>query len=338
MRKLIFGVALLLAVIFIFSRMAELQNIIGTLERGEWYFLAPAFVLQVVWLLVAGLSYKILYRVLMLPEKFQQLFRMSAASTFLNVVAPTGGMSGLTIFLEDARKNNYSSARVLVAAALFILFDFFGFLVVLTFGLVILARRDDLTWPILSASIMLAVGSAGLGGLLYLGMRSGKLLGRILSWLSLRANSLLRPFMHREYFEPTKVYDFAVEIGEGLRTIRTKPKDAGLLLVIAIISKSLLIGVLLMMFLAFNVSLSPGTLIAGFSIGYLFLIVSPTPSGIGFVEGALTLALNSLYVPLADAAVIVVAYRGITLWLPILIGLVAFRSLSWRGKISNTRI
>ncbi len=338
MRKFIFAVVLLLAVVFFFSKIAEVKNILTTLERGEWYFLVPALFLQFFWLLNAGFAYKIIYRVLKLPEKFQRLFRMAAASTFLNVVAPAGGMSGLTVFLDDARKNNYSPARVLVAAALFVLFDFVGFLLVLALGLAVLARRNDLTWPIMSASIMLAVGSVGLGGLLFMGMRSGKLLASVLSWFSLRTNSLLRPIIKRDYIQSEKVIDFAMEIEEGLRAIKTRPKDAGLLLVIAIISKSLLIGILLMMFLAFNVTLTPGTLIAGFSIGYLFLIVSPTPSGIGFVEGALTLALSSFYVPMADATVIVVAYRGITLWLPILIGMIAFRSLSWHRKINNAVI
>ena len=95
----------------------------------------------------------------------------------------------------------------------------------------------------------------------------------------------------------------------------------------AIAGKFLLIGVLYLIFLAFNVPLSTGTLIAGFSIGYLFLIISPTPSGLGFVEGALPLVLNSMYVPLAEATVVVVAYRGVTFWLPLLVGMVSFRTL-----------
>jgi uncharacterized membrane protein YbhN (UPF0104 family) len=72
-------------------------------------------------------------------------------------------------------------------------------------------------------------------------------------------------------------------------------------------------------------------LIAGFSIGYLFLIVSPTPAGIGFVEGALTLGLRSLHVPLGDATVVALAYRGLTLWIPLFFGMLAFRWLS-RGE------
>ena len=57
----------------------------------------------------------------------------------------------------------------------------------------------------------------------------------------------------------------------------------------------------------------------------LFYIVSPTPGGLGFVEGALILVLTSLGVPQAGATVVTLAYRGITFWLPFLLGFVALR-------------
>jgi hypothetical protein len=68
-------------------------------------------------------------------------------------------------------------------------------------------------------------------------------------------------------------------------------------------------------------------LVAGFSIGYLFLIVSPTPAGLGIVEGALTITLSSMYIPLEAAAVITLVYRGFTFWVPLLVGMIAFRML-----------
>ena len=73
-----------------------------------------------------------------------------------------------------------------------------------------------------------------------------------------------------------------------------------------------------------------GTLVAGFCIAYLFTIVSPTPSGIGVVEGALAIGLSSMGVPLSAATVVTVAYRGLTFWLPFLYGFVGIRVLEHR--------
>ena len=78
--------------------------------------------------------------------------------------------------------------------------------------------------------------------------------------------------------------------------------------------------VLVAVFLAFQVPFSAGTIIGGFAIAYLFLIVSPTPAGIGIVEGIMPLALSSLRVPWSEAVVITLAYRGITFWIPLALG------------------
>jgi uncharacterized protein (TIRG00374 family) len=80
-------------------------------------------------------------------------------------------------------------------------------------------------------------------------------------------------------------------------------------------------------FLSFDVPFSAGTIIGGFSISYLFLVVSPTPSGIGVVEGIMALSLNSLHVEWSQAVVITLTYRAITFWIPLGVGALAFRSL-----------
>ena len=88
-------------------------------------------------------------------------------------------------------------------------------------------------------------------------------------------------------------------------------------------------GVLVTAYMSFNVPFTVGKIIAGFSIAYLFLIVSPTPSGIGIVEGAMTLALHSLRISLGNALVITLAYRAVTFWVPLAVGALAFRALGF---------
>ena len=89
-----------------------------------------------------------------------------------------------------------------------------------------------------------------------------------------------------------------------------------------------MMSVLMAAFLSFKVPFTAGTIIGGFSISYVFLIVSPTPSGVGIVEGIMPLALSSLRVPWSQAVVITLAYRGITFWLSLGIGAIAFRILN----------
>jgi uncharacterized protein (TIRG00374 family) len=169
--------------------------------------------------------------------------------------------------------------------------------------------------------------AAFLAFLLYLGMRSQDQLAAVLAWLARQVNRILKPLIHRPYLSEARARAFARDASQGLREVRHSPENLFFPAALALSNKALLISILSLMFMAFDVPLSVGTLIAGFSIGYLFFIVSPTPSGIGFVEGALTLALVSMYIPLGAAAVVTLAYRGITFWVPLAVGGIALRYL-----------
>ncbi len=170
----------------------------------------------------------------------------------------------MSVFLSDAKRRHFPYGRVMVAGALFVLIDYLGFLIVLVAGLWVLARREILTWPEISASILLAAGAMGLASILYLGMHSSKNLAAVLAWCSRVVNRLMRPFIHRNFLLEERAIGFARDAEDGLKALKSNPKDVSLLVFYAITGKVLLIGVMWMMFLAFNVPLNPGTLIAGF--------------------------------------------------------------------------
>ncbi|HLE16585.1 MAG TPA: lysylphosphatidylglycerol synthase transmembrane domain-containing protein [Anaerolineales bacterium] len=327
MRKFSLALLLLLIFIFVFARTAELEAIGRTLQNGDWRYLLLALLLEVVWLFNVAISYWLIYRSIGLNEKIDTLFLASSGAYFANVIAPTAGASGLAVFITTARRRGYSTARATIAGALYILFDYLGFIFILALGLIVLFRRNNLNIPELVASAVLFLIAGLWLFLLFLGMRSGKALGNTLAWFARQINRLVAPFIRREYFSEARARAFAYEASTGLKELRQKPGDLMLPAILAVTNKALLILILLLMFKAFQVPLSIGTLIASFSIGYLFLIVSPTPAGIGMVEGALTLALSSMYVPLGVAAVVALAYRAITFWVPLAFGGLALRLL-----------
>lgn len=327
MRKFIIALAILLGVIFIIGQLSEVQSIIETLQQGDWRFLIIAFLVQTVWLGNVALSYWAIYRLLNLSEKTFTLFNLAAAANFVNVVAPTAGMGGMAVFVSHARKESYSGGRAAIAGALYVLFDYIGFILVLAVAIIILIRRNNLTWVELSASLILVILAITLSVLLFLGTRSANALGRALAWLASLVNIGSRALLKRDYLSEQRAFEFAADAAEGLSEIRTRPINLIFPAVLALSNKFLLIAVFTLVFLSFNVPFTAGTIIAGFSISYLFLIVSPTPSGIGVVEGVLTLTLRSLNVPLGAAAVIALAYRGISFWFPLLVGMFSFRIL-----------
>ncbi len=333
MRKFIFFIVLFLGAGFVFLSFGELQTILQTLQQGNFWFVLLALIVQLGWFAIAGLTFRSLYLMLGVDETVYKLALLSAAANFVNIVAPSAGMGGMAVFISNANRRNISPGKATVASMLYIFFDYIAFMVVLALGLIVLFRRNDLNPSEIAASSVIFAIAAALGFLLYLGSRSATALGNALAWMARLVNRVARPFIHREYLSETRAHEFAQEMADDLKSLPERPRSLIVPLLYSFANKSLLMGVLTFTFLAFQVPFSAGTIIGGFAISYLFLIVSPTPSGIGIVEGIMPLALSSLRVPWSQAVIITLAYRGITFWIPLGVGALALRLLE-REKVA----
>jgi uncharacterized protein (TIRG00374 family) len=326
-RKLLILLVFFLLVALIIFSFSELESTINTLKKANPLWLALALVVQVLWIVNLASTFQAIYRLFGLQESRWQLCLQVAAANFVNIVAPTAGVGGMAIFISDGRKRSHPAARIMVAGALFLFLDYLAFLCVLALGLIVLIRRDNLQASDIVASLILFVIASALAVLLYVGSHSARQLEAILAWAARFINWIVNPFLHRPYLSVERAHEFASEVAEGLAELRGRTFRLGVPFIYSLLNKTLLIVILLLVFIAFKVPYSAGTLVGGFSIGYLFLIVSPTPSGIGVVEGVLALALKSLRVEWSHAVLITLAYRAITFWFPLGLGAIAFRRL-----------
>ena len=113
MRNFIIAVGLLLGVIFIISHSAEVEQIAAILRRGNWLFILLAVVLLLLWLLNMAGSYKTIFNLLDLDESYLRLLILTVSANFINVVAPSGGIGGMAIFISDARQKGRTGARAM---------------------------------------------------------------------------------------------------------------------------------------------------------------------------------------------------------------------------------
>ena len=332
MRKIIVALILLLAIVFAFLRFSELKDFLNTLHHSNYRFLIAALIVELIWMFNSATDYGSIYRLVGLKERTSHLVLVATAANFVNVVAPSGGIGGMAVFLDDANRQNHASGRVTVVGVLYILFDYLAFFCVLTLGFIVLIRRNNLNPGELTAAAILLIIAGAVAFLLYLGYKSTERLGKALARLAQPVNRILRPFIHRDYIPAERPFTFATEVGEGIAMLRGKRQELLWPFLFALNNFALLICVLAFTFLALGTPFTVGTLVGGFAIGYLFLIVSPTPSGLGVVEGAMTIALNTLRVDMAAALLITLTYRFITFWFPLAVGAVAFRVLGGKPK------
>jgi uncharacterized membrane protein YbhN (UPF0104 family) len=118
-----FALIFLVGVLFVIARLAEVQAIVETLQRGDWRYVFLAVGIVFLWLLIVAFSFKAIYLALGLKEKVKVLLPMACAAIFLNVVAPSAGVSGMAVFVAQTKRQKYSTGKAAVAGALFVLYD-----------------------------------------------------------------------------------------------------------------------------------------------------------------------------------------------------------------------
>ncbi|HSL31050.1 MAG TPA: flippase-like domain-containing protein [Anaerolineales bacterium] len=327
MRKFLFVLIVFLAAAFIYLSFGELESILETLRQGNIVMIFLAVLIQVAWFFMMGLIYQSLYRVLGMDESLYRLSLLSASATFVNIVAPSVGMSGMAFFISQAKGNGRPPGKITIVTMLALFLDYVAFLFILTLGLIVLFRRNDLDPTEIAASSVMFAIAAVFGFLLYLGSRSADALGSTLAKMARLVNRLVDPFIHRAYLSEERAHEFARDMASDLKSLPEKYQSLLLPLLYSLASKALLICVLLTIFVAFKVPFTAGTIIGGYAISYLFVILTPTPAGVGIVEGIMPLALSSLRVPWSAAVVITLAYRGVTFWFPMAFGALALRML-----------
>ena len=333
MRRIIQLIVILLAVLYVVVSFTQIQTIIETLRLGNFPFLVVAFIFEFICLFNATAVYGSLYQLVGMKETRWNLFLQTTASTFISMIAPSGGMSGLAVIIDSAKQRKLSSGRVLVVGILYLLYEYASLLCVVTVGFVVLLRRGHLGVGEVSAALFMLAIAMGVGVVLYLGYKSQRRLGLLLTGLSRWVNRRMRRFFRRDLINVGNAYFLSTEIADGISTIRAKPKKLVWPFLFALNNKAILICILAFTFMAMNVPYSVGTIVGGFSIGQLFYYISPTPGGVGVVEGIFPLILTTLRVPFGKAVLITFTYRAITLWLPLLIGFFSFRVLQRRHEV-----
>jgi glycosyltransferase 2 family protein len=333
MKKFLVVVFLFLGAIVVALSFSEFGTIMSALQKAHLTFFLLAILLQVVWFIALGRMYNSVFYLLGIEESTLTLSKVAAAANFVNVVAPSAGMGGVALFAAEARRRGHPSGKVTMAAALTLMLDQASFLVILSLGLIVLVRRNDLDVSTISASFLLFCFAISYVIILYLGYRSEEKLGNLLAKAVQIINGIVRFFrVKKDVLSEDRAHEFAHEVAEGFAGLTERTTSLVRPVLWGILCKVLLMGVLMFSFLSFEVPFSAGTIIAGFSLTYLFLIVSPTPSGIGVVEGMMPIILTSLNVEWGHAVLITLTYRTVTFWVPFGVGALAFRTLHARGE------
>lgn len=336
-RKWIFRILIIGFLWAIISHFTEIEKIIDTLSRGKWQWLLLAILLQIIYYIAFAGVYHFAFRTVGVESKIKDLLPVLLVSIFTNVAAPSGGTSGMAVFVDDAVQRGQSPAKATTGTLLALIADFSSFFIVLISGMIYLFLMHDLKLYEITGAILLILLISGLTGIMLLGLWSPKLQKGLLKLIEKIVNKGAIFFKISPPFSSEWAEKQAEQFAQASKSTATRPFRVFQTIFVAFIAHILDMVSIYVLFLAFWKSVSPGMIVAGYSMGVLFWIVSPTPQGIGVVEGMMTIVFNSLGVPLEKATVISIAFRGFTFWIPLLIGFFLLRKVKTFGSAERSR-
>lgn len=320
-RSLGLGVTLALLLWLLVANRTELVAILQAMSAMDSSWFVSAASTQIAYLLMQASFYRRTFDVVGVPWSFWEVQWLVLGSFFANVVAPTGGVAGGALFVAQAEQSREpgSGSRAAVGVILQKICFALSFLPFLAAGFFLLRTHHSLKLYHL------------VGGAIFLLITSVQCL---LLVKGLVEPSRLRPFFQKVErkiralqarlrltpWEPGWSNSLAEEMAEASIAVAANPPGVTQAVILALICQLLDIFSLALLFPAFHQPLQVATVLAGFSVCILFWMVSITPQGVGVVEGGMTLTLISLGVPAASATAITLVYRGLTFWIPALIG------------------
>jgi glycosyltransferase 2 family protein len=302
------------------TRHAEAETLLETLQRGRWGWVLVAAWMQMMYYLLFAASYWSAFNTVEVQSRLRDLVPITFAALFINVVAPTGGTGGAALFVDDIRRRGHSSSRA-AAGTLFQLVAHFGsFSLILLVGLTYLFLENNLQiYEVLAAAILLGMVFV-LSAILLLGLWRPDWLRRLMFWLQNTANRITTRMHRVSLFDDAWAARHSQEFADAALAIGKNPARLVCTLGIALTAHIFNLLCLYVLFRAFGEEIEFGPLVAGYAVGLLFWIVSPTPQGIGIVEGIMALVFTSLRIRGEIATTVVLAFRGLAFWLPLGIG------------------
>ena len=326
-RRWLFWLAVVGFVWFLASRLGDLKQLAAVLAAGRWQWVILAAVSQVGYFVLFAWMYQVAFSVVGVQTRVRELVPVVLGAVFVNTLAPSGGTAGMALYTDNAVRRGQSGAQAAAGALLATVIDFFAFAAVLLAGMIHLFVHSQLHTAEVAAAALLTLVAAVQVGALILALGHPKSLVRVLRIAQRVLDRLLRTLRRPALLRPDWAEATTTQLADAARIFRTHPMRIGKSFLIGIASNAISISTLYFLFLAFRLPPSIGVLVSGYAMAILFLNVSPVPQGIGIVEGFMTLVFTSLGLPAAAALAVTLAFRGMSLWLPIVLGFLLLRSV-----------
>jgi len=322
-------------IILIILSRNDLERLAAALARGDPLWIGAAVAAQTAYYYLYAAQYKYAFATVEVASQVNELIPVMFASIFVRTLVPSGGASGAVVFVDDAARRGQSPALATEGTLLVLALDLSTMVPLILYSLVYLVASGTLRIYQVIGSVFFIMFIAALITALFTGRWAPGLLERALTMLRVGANHLAHSLGREEVLPP----DWPRRTAEDLRRAANDifSHRQSLLRTAGVATAAQLTNLVTVTFvgLAYGQRLGISTTIAAFSMDAVFSVVAIVPNGLIVAEAVMTEVFSSLGLPFEVALVITLVYRGLSVWLPLLVGFLFLRqvrALGGRGR------
>jgi uncharacterized protein (TIRG00374 family) len=329
-RLLLVALALVLLVAIV-GEFTSLRAIGTDLSRAHPGWAAVALLAQTLCFVLYGWLYLYAFRAVGVGGDGWRLVRVNLASIFVKTVLPLTAAPAAAVFLDDSVARGQSAARTAVGLVVVVALDLATALPFVAAGALALVLRAELVAFALVGFVLFVAFIAVLLVILVFAAWRPNWLAAVLRLVSGTLNRFLGLLGRGHLLGDEWASHTAEQLVAAVTLIPNRRREIGLALVIGLLLHCANLGALAALFVTFGQRLDLAALVAGFGMSIVFFVISMVPDGIGAVEGSMVLVFVQLGMTPSAALLVTLAYRVLTVWLPVVAGFWFARKLRLFG-------
>lgn len=321
-RLVTIGLVTIAVVVFVWVNRHDVPNAWHAARHARAGWLALGVLVSLGYVVVYGMARRAALGAFGVELAPRPAVRAALVAHSVNIVTKSGGLAGLAVYREEARRRGAAPSRVLGGYVLAVVLGDLAFACTLAAASIVLvldgrfSTRDAIAIAIV---------------LVYFSFLVAMVIAAVRSREAVRRLHALPARLRRR----TPDHTSADELFDAVAEVRTRPRSV--LPAFAWLLAIEVLGVVMLWcsLAAFGVRDGITVPLVGYAITVLFSMVGVLPAGIGFAEASLGAVLVSFDVPGPTAAVVVLTSRVLETWIPLGLGLLAARG--WRRDAGAPR-
>ena len=306
-RSWLFALLLIAGVVAAVLHWGDVKKFAALVAHAKPLWLLVAFAAQVLTYVALAVEWKLVLRAGKCRAAFRKLLGLTVAKHFADQMVPTAGMSGNVVVVDRLMAIGASRPVALAALIMTVIAYYSAYGVVALAALVLLWLSGHLSW--------LAVGLIGAGLALSVAVPAISL------WLQKKGAKAI-PRWLRRIRVVCELFEMIQEAPD--RLVRDRSLVGKLTLLNGAVFA--LDGWTMQLCLfALGIDAPFAAAFVAFIMASLVVTLGPIPMGLGSFEAVSIASLRAMGVPFEAALSATLLFRGYTLWLPLLPGVVATR-------------